>query len=286
VLCSVCDTKLPEGSQFCLKCGAPVGLAANRIDPPLTEVRLACSGCGADLPAGAEFCAKCGKSTSIPSGAATAEPSGVTLEASPLVRRKTRPAGRVVLFLLLGAFLVALVWAATSESPFAQGMQELAGWKHDQSILANPFSVSPHSFRYYKFALPEGSLNVAIVGQFAASNDSRKTGLTDKDKDKDKDKDGQRADSDIEVYVLSEPAFTVWQRGYAASSVYESGRVSQGAVQAELPAGAGIYYLVFSNKFAPKAAKSIDATFALRYKSWLPEWFRRTKGRLWNWLGL
>jgi ribosomal protein L40E len=279
VLCSVCDTKLPEGSQFCLKCGAPVGLSG---DPPLTEVRVACSGCGADLPAGAEFCSKCGKSTSIPSGAAAAESSGVTLEGSPLlVRRKSRRAGRVVLFLCLGAFLVAIVWAATSESPFAQGMQELAGWKHDQSILANPFSVSPHSFRYYKFALPEGSLNVAIVGQFAASNDSRNTGPTDKDKDK----DGKR-DSDIELYVLSEPAFTVWQRGYAASSVYESGRVSQGTVQAELPAGAGIYYLVFSNKFAPKAAKNINATFALRYKSWLPEWLRRTKGRLWNWLGL
>ena len=289
MLCSVCNTKLPDGSQFCLKCGAPVGLSASSIDPPLTEVRVACSGCGADLPAGAEFCSKCGKSTSISSSAAAAESSGVTLEASPLlVRRKSRHVGRVVLFLCLGALLVAIVWAATSESPFAQGLQELAGWKRDQSILANPFSVSPHSFRYYKFALPEGSLNVAIVGQFAASNDSRNAGPTDrdKDKDKDKDKDGKRADSDIELYVLSEPAFTVWQRGYAASSVYESGRVSQGTVQAELPAGAGIYYLVFSNKFAPKAAKNINATFALRYKSWLPEWLRRTKGRLWNWLGL
>jgi hypothetical protein len=62
--------------------------------------------------------------------------------------------------------------------------------------------------------------------------------------------------------------------------------VSEGKVQAELPAGAGIYYLVFSNKFAPKTTKNINASVLLRYKSWLPEWFRRMKDRFWNWLAL
>jgi len=88
------------------------------------------------------------------------------------------------------------------------------------------------------------------------------------------------------VYVLSEAAFAVWQNGYAATSVYESGRVAEGTIQAELPAGAGIYYLVFNNKFSPKTAKNVTATVSLRYKSWLPEWFRRSKERMWNWLGL
>jgi hypothetical protein len=57
-------------------------------------------------------------------------------------------------------------------------------------------------------------------------------------------------------------------------------------MQADLPAGAGVYYLVFSNKFSSKAAKSVNATVLLRYKSWLPESVRRMKERFWNWVGL
>ena len=100
----------------------------------------------------------------------------------------------------------------------------------------------------------------------------------------DDDVDGD--DNDVEVYVLNEAAFAVWQNGYATSSVYESGRVAQGTMQADLPAGAGVYYLIFSNKFSSKTAKNINGTVVLRYKSWLPESFRRTKERFWNWVGL
>jgi ribosomal protein L40E len=281
VLCGNCATSLPKDSQFCLKCGEPVTGSSDATDPPITEVDLGCAKCGASLPQGAQFCLKCGKPVSVGGKPA----SGVTLEASaPPPRPRPRP--RVFPWLLLGLFLIAIVWTVTSDNPFAQGLQEVVGWKHDHTVLDNPFSVSAHSFRYYKFALPEGSLNVAIVGQFSASADAdasrRNKGRDEKDK-KDKDTAG---DNMIEVFVLSEPAFTVWQNGYATSAVYESGRVSQGNVQAELPAGAGIYYLVFNNKFSPKTAKNIDATVLLRYKSWLPDWFRRIKGRVWNWLGL
>jgi hypothetical protein len=177
------------------------------------------------------------------------------------------------------------VWVATSDNPFAQGIQEALGWKHDQTVLHTPFSVAAHNFRYYKFSLPPGSLHVAIVGQFSAAGESNKSSNERKHVDKDKDKQ-QDADNNIEVYVLSEPAFIVWQNGYTASSVYESGRVSQGSLEAELPAGAGIYYLVFSNKFAPKAAKNVNATVLLRYKNWLPESLRPSADRFWNWLGV
>jgi hypothetical protein len=57
-------------------------------------------------------------------------------------------------------------------------------------------------------------------------------------------------------------------------------------MQAELPAGAGVYYLVFSNKYAAKESKNINATILLRYKSWVPDWVRVMKARLLNWLGL
>lgn len=239
-----------------------------------TKVLLGCSKCGATLPDEAQFCLKCGKPVALP----PKEPVKVgqpVLEIAPQPVRKRR----IVLWVLLGLLLGAALWAATSESPFAQGIQEIVGWKHDQTILETPFSVTARNFRYYKFALPEGSMNVSIVGQFTSTGD-RKTAAA-------KAKDGADGDDyDVEVYVLSEPAFAVWQNGYATSSVYESGRVSQGSMQADLPAGGGVYYLVFSNKFSAKNAKNINATVLLRYKSWLPDSFRRVKERLWNWFGL
>jgi len=236
-----------------------------------TKVILGCSKCGAALPDEAQFCLKCGKPISLPprEEIAVAEPAPTIVEP----RRKPR----IFLWVLVGLLLGVVGWVAISDDPFAQGLQELGGWKHDDPILETPFSVSAHNFRYYKFALPEGSVNVSILGHFSAAPTGKKA-----TKSKDQKDDG---DSDIEVYVLSEPAFAVWQNGYATSSVYESGRVTKGDIQAEMPAGAGIYYLVFSNKFATKSVKTVDANVLLRYKSWVPDWFRLMKARFWNWVG-
>ena len=177
--------------------------------------------------------------------------------ARPRPKRKRR----IVLWILLGLFLAAGIWVATSTNPLAQGIQELGGNKHDHSVLEKPFSVTPHNFRFYKFDLPEGSTDVTLVGQFAVSSD-KNSGASDDA-------------GTIEVYVLSEAAFAIWQKGYAANSVYESGKVGHGQVKAPLPAGGGVYYLIFNNKFSAKAAKNVNATFVLRYKSWEPEWLRR-----------
>lgn len=246
-------------------------MATNRATVPDGKVILGCSKCGAALPDEAQFCLKCGKPVSIPpkDPIATKDP-----EPQPIVKKPKR---HYVRWVLLALLLAGLAWAATSDNPWAQGLQELVGFKHDQEVLDNSFSVTPHNFRYYKFALPEGSVNVSVVGQFNAQADKAGSRANAK---------GEPDDNDIEVYVLSEEAFAVWQNGYATSSVYESGKTSHGNVQAELPAGAGIYYLIFSNKASQKTAKNIQATVSLRYKSWLPEWFRRMKGRLSNWLGL
>jgi len=246
---------------------------------------VVCIKCAASLPDKAQFCLKCGQPVSLPSKVASSAKTDADKESAPVVEiipppipPRPRRKRRVVFWIFLGIVVGAIVWVVGSDNPYAQGVQELVGWKHDQIILDTPFSVGAHTFRYYKFNLPEGSVNVAMVGQFSASGDGNKNNR--------KDADSKDTDNNIEVYVLSEPAFTVWQNGYATSSVYESGRVSQGTVQAEIPAGAGIYYLVFSNKFAPKSAKNINADVVLRYKSWLPDWFRRMKDRFWNWLGL
>ena len=274
-------------------CGARAPASASKSAPPIVTATLACSKCGANLPDDAAFCLKCGKPVSSPAkDAGSIDVPGVVeppLRDLPRAPRKRR---WIFVTLLLVLLVGVLLWAGTSDSPGAQQFQEFVGWKQDQSIVDTPFSVGPHTFRYYKFSLPEGSSNVAVVGQFTSAADNRKdsTGHTNSvratnkdDRDKDEDK---VSDTGIEAYVLTEPAFTIWQNGYATNSVYRSGRVSQGTMQADIPAGAGIYYLVFSNKFSPKAAKSVNANVLLRYKSWLPEWFRRMKERVFNWIWL
>ena len=193
----------------------------------------------------------------------------VSPEAAPPVPRSRRKYF-FFFWIVLPMLFAATAWVATSSNPLAQGIQELAGNKHDQAILDTPFSVTPHNFRYYKFTLPEGSTNVAIVGEFAAAADS------DNRKSESKGQP-QETENGIELYVLSESAFAIWQTGYATNSVFESGRVSQGKVQADLPAGSGVYYLVFSNKFSAKTGKKVNADVVLRYKSWLPDWLRRMR---------
>jgi ribosomal protein L40E len=282
VVCTKCAASLPDSAQFCLKCGQPANSSGGVATATAETAALACSKCGAELPEGAQFCLECGKPVSVPPKVAAkietaaAPPAVEIIPPMPPRRPKKR---RIYVWALLAVIVVAIVWAVASDNPYAQGVQELVGWKHDQTILDAPFSVGAHTFRYYKFNLPEGSVNVAIVGQFAVSNEASKSSSSAA-------KPASGDDSGVEVYVLSEPAFTVWQNGYATSSVYESGRVSEGKVEAELPAGAGIYYLVFNNKFAPRAAKNINADVLLRYKSWLPESFRKMKERFSNWLAL
>ena len=260
-------------------------MASDSTQPPAAQVLLGCSKCGANLPDGSQFCLRCGKPVSSPPKSASDSPIVDVPPAAPRQKPKRR---RVLLWLILSLVVVFIAWVGLSDSPVAQQLQEIVGWKHDQIILDESFTVGAHTFRYYKFSLPEGSVNVAIVGQFTAANaantpSARKDVAKDAAKDKDKNAD---SDNNIEVSVLTETAFTVWQNGFATSSIYESGRVTEGTVQADIPAGAGIYYLVFSNKFALKTPKTIHANVLLRYKSWLPESFRRMKESLWNWLGL
>jgi hypothetical protein len=204
-------------------------------------------------------------------------PAAATPVSRPAV---VRPPGRkrhyvlwTIFVLLVGVFL----WLATSSNPFAEGIQELAGNRHDQAVVDSPFSVSAKNFRYYKFNLPEASTNVAIVGDFTVlpgaggrKNDSKRMAT--------------QPDSGIEVYVLSESSFAVWQTGYGTSSVFQSGRIAQGKIAADLPPGAGVYYLVFSNKFSPSLAKKVDASVVLHYKNWIPGWIRQVKGELQSWI--
>jgi hypothetical protein len=268
VLCSQCAADLAEGSQICLKCGQPVGLAlkTEAADPSATDRPVK------DRPV---------------EDRPPKDRSGKVIAVEPEPPR-VRSKRRGLVFLLLGLLLLGLIlFVAASENPLAQEIQEMAGWKHDPTILDSTFSIGPHTFRYYKFSLPPGSAHVAIIGRFSAeSSGNRKTQDEDKHQDQDNNQErnkesnagpgGDRAanrdqpgDTGIEVFVLTESAFTSWQNGRASSALYHSAPVPTGTVRADIPAGAGVYYLVFSNKSSPTLSRAVHATVLLRYRSWL-----------------
>lgn len=230
-------------------------------------ISLQCSTCGASLPDGAQFCLKCGTPVHAPAKE-TSSIESAKPEVAPKLSRP-QPKRHYFRWTLLALVLIAVIWAVSSGDPYAQGIQELVGWKHDEAILDNSFSISPGNFRYYKFTLPEGSTSVTIVGQFTATPDDKVRKQTPVD-----------AENGLEVYVLGESAFAVWQTGYGTGSVYESGRVKAGNIKAELPPTAGVYYLIFSNKFSTRTGKTVEAEAQLRYKSWLPQWIHRLRTSL------
>ena len=47
MICPNCKTSNPEGTRFCMACGAPMSSK--------------CPKCGADVPAGGKFCLECGE---------------------------------------------------------------------------------------------------------------------------------------------------------------------------------------------------------------------------------
>lgn len=147
--------------------------------------------------------------------------------------------------------LAVIAWAVFSSNPFAQGFRQLLGCKPDQPVLNSTFQVSPRSFRYYKVSLPAGSKNMVLVGTFSAQAvASPATGQSP-------------SDGKIEVIVIKESDFEAWRQTNSASSVYDSGGVTQAKVQQMLPDGAGEFYVIFSNKSDITSPKKISANLVL-----------------------
>ncbi|HVI78060.1 MAG TPA: hypothetical protein VM715_07825 [Candidatus Acidoferrum sp.] len=170
----------------------------------------------------------------------------------------------IVRWVLLFLFAAALIWIAVGQSSCVQGVRAMLGRKPDQPVLNSSFQVLPRSFRYYKFSLPAGSRNMALVGHFSAAVPAASASNAERAQTP----QPANANSTIEVYVLPESSFEAWRNGDSGATIYQSGRVSDLKVQQTLPAGDGVYYLLFSNRFDSAAAKKIDASFMLHSDSW------------------
>jgi hypothetical protein len=218
-----------------------------------------CSQCAEYLPDDAKFCLKCGQAVDRTKAGAVHRPAVVAAKEKPAPA--LRQSGTALLLLMVLVLLLAAWWMSTSSGTIAQQIREIASGAHTEAITEKTLTVGPHSFSSFKFSVPSGAVNVIVSGQFTTKG---------------------VAGNEIQAYVLSDDAFVTWRNGYAISPYYDSGKVLQGNIRAELPVGEGTYYFVFNNNFSPKAAKTVQAEVNLRYNTWWPDWIFHLKDRLWG----
>ena len=184
----------------------------------------------------------------------------------------------IVLWLLLLVLLGAALWVTTSDTAAAEQAKEFVRWSHAETIVDGALPVNARSFSSREFTVPRGAISTSVSGEFSETPGT--TGKAGKNNGTAKDRD-----TEIEVLVLTDAAFAIWRSGYSAQTSYESGPVASAIINAPLPAGGGVYHLVFSNRNSPRA-KTIHVTVLLRYKSWVPDAVVHLKDQFWSWFDL
>lgn len=230
---------------------------------------MLCENCATSIPNSSPSCPQCGKPRTVtvdiippvPRSSMSGAATGVRLELAAPARHAGFRVPLLIWFLLPVVLLISVVWwGATGDTQSALILQRALTSAHSEPVTESSFSVKSHSFSVYKFTVPPATSSVAVNGQFTVA--------------------GAPADDAIEVYVMADNDFAIWRNGYSTTSFYESGRVTQGSVAANLPGGAGTYYVVFNNRFSPRGTKTVSSNIGVQYNAWLPDSLFRLKERV------
>jgi hypothetical protein len=215
-----------------------------------------CRFCGTTLPTDSTFCQSCGKSltattqTSTSGAAAATAPAPAPIVAPGPEQRGTKTGMRVGI--LLGVLLTFFVvfWIVkqfdSNGHPTVQQIRPTVPVPQPRvmNLVDTAFTLNAAQGMHWNFTVPANATDVRVEGTFNASGG---TG------------------NDVEVYLLNDDEFVNWQNRHAVSALYNSGRMTQGTLDAVLPPGAGTYHLVFSNKFSLFSPKAVRASIRLRY---------------------
>jgi hypothetical protein len=199
-----------------------------------------CNQCGVDTGNDVPFCVKCG-GRSIET--VSAPPSGAATAAAPARYPAPKPQPRVLepnlaVWVLLPILLFGIWCTAISTRQF----RRLSTQSQIEQIANTPVTVNADGYYSYMFKVPPGARNAIVQGHFSAAGG---TG------------------NEIEAYILSKDDFERWWNGEHRPTIYQSGKVTQGTINASLPAGA--YYLVLSNQVSRASPKVVRIDVTLTY---------------------
>jgi hypothetical protein len=217
-----------------------------------------CRFCGATLPDDSTFCQSCGKSlaTNQPNGAAAApapapalSPTTIPAPAAPNQKTGMRIGFVLALFVVLGLVLWSVINQQNRSSSPSSGSQSGRPFipttqPRVMPLVDTAFTLNALQGMHWNFTVPANATDVRVEGTFNASGGAR---------------------NDIEVYLLNDDEFVNWQNNHTVSTLYNSGRMTQGTLNAALPSGAGTYHLVFNNKFSLLSPKAVRASIRLHY---------------------
>lgn len=103
---------------------------------------------------------------------------------------------------------------------------------------------SPLGSKAYKFVIPVGATAPVLQGHFNATGGGG---------------------NDVEVWVMNDDEYVNWQNKHSVTSIYNSGRITQGTVNISL-AQPGTYYLLFNNRFSFVSPKAMQDNISLTYR--------------------
>jgi hypothetical protein len=112
------------------------------------------------------------------------------------------------------------------------------------STIDPAFTVPQLGEKTYKVSVPAGAINVKVQGRFNASGGKR---------------------NDIEFALMNDDEFVNWRNRHPVTPIYTSQKVTQDTVNVSLPNDAGVYYLVFDNRFSFISPKAVQDNLTLQY---------------------
>jgi hypothetical protein len=207
-----------------------------------------CPKCGTEHPDDSQFCRKCGRGIAV---AATS--SGAAAAVAPALIPETRREVNtpkpvrtpyVIARVLLLVFVVCGYSASQRTTPNPAANPRIVKQQRTTTINNPNLHINALNFSYFKLIVPSGATSVLLHGDFTASG-----GLS----------------NGIEVFVMSENDFVNWQNGHSEMTFYKIGKVTVGTLNVNLPADAGTYYLVFSNKSSLLTQRDVLVDAALTY---------------------
>jgi hypothetical protein len=210
-----------------------------------------CPKCGTETQDDSQFCRKCGQGLAV---AATATGAGAAVAPARILEPKPqeKPKRKLVRtpYAIAGVLLLLFIAYGynasqrTNPNPNASPIDRIVKQQRTVTVNNPALHINALSASSFKLIVPAGATSVLLHGNFTASG-----GLS----------------NDVEVFVMPENDFVNWQNGHSAKTFYNSGKVTVGTLNVNLPADAGTYYLVFSNKSSLLMQRNVLVDAALTY---------------------